>query len=239
MASNSTRFLLLFTLALLCNIAIAENKIRLSNQQLAVYEQLLNNDIPVFLQHRFRTNWMERYSEEIQSKNPELLTIEEGVDSFLIIPALNIPIDSLSDFDGNIFNYFRCGEFSLNNGEIWVFERDTLRAKFVIKISRKYGINQIYNSDFSSVLSTTNSSIFENVSFYFQVMLIDATEGVFFIPGVFIRKGNNDFKVLGHGMELYSLKDHYKIRWKSQKGFEQYIYKIIEADSLIRSSLVE
>lgn len=239
MVSKSIQLLLLFSLAIQWKFALADNKVRLSNQQLAVYEELVNDKIPLLLQHDFRTNWMERYSEEIQSKNPELLTIEEGVDSFFIIPALNIPIDSLSNFDGNIFNYFRCGEFSLNNGEIWVFERDTLRAKFVIKISRKYGINQIYNSDFSSVLSTTNSSVFENVSFYIQVMLIDATEGVFFIPGVFIRKGNNDFKVLGHGMELYSLKDHYKIRWKTQKGFEQYIYKIIEADSIIRSSLEE
>ncbi|MGF7141097.1 hypothetical protein [Roseimarinus sediminis] len=207
--------------------------------QYATYDSLTQFSIPEFISERIHNNWVELYQDYIIENNPELLDLKYEDVRYLIIPALNIPIDSLSAYDGNIFNYFRCGEFSLNNGEIWVFERDTLRAKFVIKISRKYGINQIYNSDFSSGLSTTNSSIFENVSFYFQVMLIDATEGVFFIPGVFMRKGNSDFKVLGHGMELYSLKDHYKIRWKTQKGFEQYIYKIIEADSIIRSSLEE
>ncbi|MGF7141099.1 hypothetical protein [Roseimarinus sediminis] len=205
--------------------------------QYATYDSLTQFSIPEFISERIHNNWVELYHDYIIENNPELLDLKYEDVRFLIIPALNIPIDSLSAYDGNIFNYFRYGEFSLNNAEIWVFEEDTLRASFHLIVRNGNEHIMIGSADFSPNLKYTHLSLLDDVNIYFKVVIYSGkNHSGYFLPGIFF-KHKNKFKVYVHGKALYSLEDFYKIRWNSPKGLEYDIQWVLEADSIMNSML--
>jgi len=182
-----------------------------------------------FLEDDFPENWFERNKTFILEDNPDFKI--ENFDSlnYLIVPAINIPVDELEGYESGILRYLDKGDMSVyNGGELLIFENDTLQLKFTIRSKKKDGalVIDLRKSDFNDYLQNTQLSLFTGSDVYFNVNLVDG-KAIFSLPtGTFIGNNNNYSVVMPAG-KVYDVSEMYKHFFKSQDELDQYIQNIV------------
>lgn len=184
------------------------------------------HEIPVYIEHKLSPYWFERYKENILKSNP--LFKFEHLDSlkYIIVPSINIPIEELKNYRTNILDYLNKGELSINNGQLLVFDNDSLLLKFFIIDGVSNSRDGISKSDFNKYLKKTTLNIFNHSDVYFNITITDGTS-IFPISGIFIKK-NDEYNVMSPNGTLYSLDEMFKPFYKNQKEFDNFIKNIVK-----------
>jgi hypothetical protein len=184
------------------------------------FNQVKNNEIPIYLKNRFPNNWYDRNIKNIVKDSPSFKINNFDSLEYLIVPSLNIPINIFEDYKGNFLSYLSKGKIELNNSKLLIFENDSLLLKFTLKDGN--GINNkrdgLYSSEYSSYLRETNFKLFEQSELYYKISITDGT-AIFPIPGIVFEK-NNDMKIISSDGRIYPIEELHKLSWKTSEDFD-------------------
>lgn len=181
--------------------------------------------LPDYMQYRLDYEQLDVYLNEIRKMNVGLLT--GSVDSIecLIVPAINIPINKLKDYSGNLFDFLNYGEMAINNSELLIFENDSLRLKFIVKDGLGELRDGISELDFNEYHTKIPKHFFQEIDFYFSLRLTQNT-GVFPIPGIVYCKDNQLKIITANGAKI-NVEELYQTLFRSKEEFDKYITNIV------------
>lgn len=191
------------------------------------YVKLNEHVIPTCIKEIESMDWYKYNRVFIKEDNPELVINKPEALHYFIVPSLNIPIENLSDFESNILNYLDRGTLSLDNGELLVFEGDSLLLKFSLLVDEHQKIKGMMKSDFNSYLKNTTMDIFESISICFNLTLTDGTAGFPAPTGTFIIRDDSAEILMPKG-NLVPVENLYQLFFESNEELDQYIRNIID-----------
>jgi hypothetical protein len=190
------------------------------------FNQVSSFKIPEYFQTKFPSNWFERNKDIILRYNPSFKIANFDSLEYLLVPSMNIPVEALENYNGNLFSYLNTGKLAVNNSELLVFENDAMLIRFTVRDGYGVGRDGISISDNHEYLKNINRNILINANLYFKITLTQNT-AIFPIPGIIFEK-NNKFKVLASNGKVFPVSEIYKLLFSSQKDFDHYINNIVE-----------
>ncbi|MGF7141098.1 hypothetical protein [Roseimarinus sediminis] len=217
--------ILIVVICLLSNCTISNNGESIK-ALFSDYNYLSNDSIPFYVNEIASLDWYNYYKKFIHEDNPEFVIKNADSIHYFIVPSLNIPIENLSDFESNILNYLDRGRLSVNNGELLIFEGDTLLLKFTVLLDANQKIQGITKLDFNSYLKQISYSHYKNRKLCFKITLTNGT-GIFPLPtGTFVNQ-NETIAMLMDG-DIVSIRQLHKGIFSNPKDFDSYIGKIVD-----------
>jgi hypothetical protein len=218
-------FTLILEICLLSSCTISNNS-RSIKALFDDYYFLSNDSIPYYVSEITTLDWYSHYKKFIHEDNPEFVIKNEDSIHYFIVPSLNISIDQISDFQSNILNYLDRGKLSVNNGELLIFEGDTLLLKFTVLLDEHQKIKGITKLDFNSYLKQISYKHYKNRKLCFKITLTDGT-GIFPLPtGTFVDQ-NEKIAILMDQGKIVSVKQIHKGIFSNPEDFDRYIGKIV------------
>ena len=184
----------------------------------------LSKIFPSVVKPLIESDWLSFYSSYLIQKYPEF-TIDYAKQDYVVVPELNIPVDSLEKDNTDILHYLAKGNLKVNYSTIYILENKLPVGTF--KITGKH--NEVFNPGTfhesfkeSQVIELINKS-----DLYFEIA-IKLDEGAFFIPAVvFYHHGK--FQCFDRmANKVYPINEIYRTHSPDKESFKAFLNKLIE-----------
>jgi len=149
-------------------------------KKLEQQQDSLSKVFPSIVKPLIESDWLSFYSSYLTQKYPEF-TIDYSKQDYVVVPELNIPIDSLEKDNIDILHYLEKGNLDVNYSTIYILENKRPVGTFKITGKRNDVFNPgTFHESFkeSKIIDLINKS-----DLYFEIA-IKIDKGAFFIPAV-------------------------------------------------------